>query len=227
MKKKIAITIIGLTVVLSIVACGNKDSLTEPTETNSIVEDSESIDTEVVATESVEPTEVQESETEVSDEVADIIAQLEEMGYNNIDPELIKDMLYIGFDPLNTITFESCEAGRYVRALPKIYIEGIGSQETAWAMSQGGDWLCGWTIVYMNGKGAGENPTYGIYARPGDSREGQKFEVGDILPNGSRLDGTREEEDELLTQRILEKAEERGETFIDPETGEIGINIGD
>lgn len=67
MKKKIAITIIGLTVVFSIVACENKDSLTEPTETNSIVEDSESIDTEVVATESVEPTEVQESETEEQD----------------------------------------------------------------------------------------------------------------------------------------------------------------
>lgn len=46
MKKKIAITIIGLTVVFSIVACGNKDSLTVSTETNSIVEDSESIDTE-------------------------------------------------------------------------------------------------------------------------------------------------------------------------------------
>lgn len=64
MKKKIAITIIGLTVVFSIVACGNKDSLTVSTETNSIVEDSESIDTEVVATESIETTEVQDSKTE-------------------------------------------------------------------------------------------------------------------------------------------------------------------
>lgn len=67
MKNKIAITIIGLTVVFSVVACDNKDSLTEPTETNSIVEDSETIDTEVVATESVELTEVQESETEEQD----------------------------------------------------------------------------------------------------------------------------------------------------------------
>ena len=94
----------------------------------------------------------------------------------------------------------------------------------AWARSQGADWASGWTFIYMNGKGAGDQPTYGVYMKEG-SRYGEIFHVGDILPDGSRLDGTREEEDALLTESILEKAEERGETFIDPETGEIGIGI--
>lgn len=220
MKKKIAITIIGLTVVLSIVACGNKDSLAEPTETNSIVEDSESIDTEIVTTESIETTEVAESETEISDEVAEIIAQLEEKGYNNIDPDLIDHMLMGDIDPLNTMYFESFEAGTYVHALPKIHIEGIGSQETAWAMSQGADWLCGWTIIFENGKGAGENPTYGIYVRPGDERYGQRFELGETLPNGTKYFGTRDENFEIVVEEARERFLEDGyEIEVDPETG--------
>lgn len=98
--------------------------------------------------------------------------------------------------------------------------EGNGMQKfQAWARSQGADYALGWTFVYKNGSGAGDKPTYGVYMKEG-SRYGEIFHVGDTLPNGSRLDGTREEEDAISTQNAKEKVEEAGgKVYIDEETG--------
>lgn len=59
MKKKIAIIILGLTVALSVMACGNKDNLTETTEGNSTITTEKMIaeetnETEMVVVESIE-----------------------------------------------------------------------------------------------------------------------------------------------------------------------------
>lgn len=67
MKKKIAVIILGLTVALSVVACGNKDNSTEQTETSSTVEVVETTEKEVVATESVEETEQLTEEGQIAD----------------------------------------------------------------------------------------------------------------------------------------------------------------
>lgn len=66
-KKKIAVIILGLTVALSVVACGNKDNSTEQTETSSTVEVVETTEKEVVATESVEETEQLTEEGQIAD----------------------------------------------------------------------------------------------------------------------------------------------------------------
>lgn len=208
MKNKIAITIIGLTVVLSIVACGNKDSLAEPTETNSIVEDSETIDTEVTTTENIEVTEVQESETEVSDEVADIIVQLEELGYNNIDVDLIEHLILSSYDPLYTGVLENFETAEFGATLP-----GDGTVDEKlrdWVKSQGADYMSGWTIVFEHGKGAGNQPTYGIYMRPDHIRQGERFVVGDYLPSGTQLTGTWEEYEAWMAQHLKDFIMETG-----------------
>lgn len=65
MKRKVLVTLLCLTFSVCVMACGSKDNSTEQTETSSIVEVTETVETEVVTTESVESTEVQESEAEV------------------------------------------------------------------------------------------------------------------------------------------------------------------
>jgi len=115
------------------------------------------------------------------------------------------------------ISEENKSLTRFAETLP-----GEGTLEQnyqAWARSQGADYALGWTFVYLNGSGAGDQPTYGVYMKEG-SRYGEIFHVGDIIPNGSRLDGTREEEDAISTQKAKEKVEEAGgSVYTDPETG--------
>lgn len=219
MKNKIAITILGLAVVLSVVACGNKESLAESTETNSIVEDSETIDTEVVATESIDTTDVTESETEVSNEVADIVATLEEQGYKNIDVELIELLLYRGYDPLDTRIRDDYEIAKFTEEnLPGEGLPGKRFQD--WAIAQGADYALGWSFVYKNGKGAGSQPTYAVYMNENSPLYGTVYHVGDILPNGSRLDGTRDENFESTIEETKEQfVEDGGKIYVDEETG--------
>lgn len=89
-----------------------------------------------------------------------------------------------------------------------------------WAISQGADYALGWTFVYLNGKAAGSQPTYGVYMKPDSPLYGTVYHVGDIIPDGSRLDGTREEDDALQTERAKQQLiEEGGKVYTDPETG--------
>lgn len=78
MKRKALVALLLLTFSVCVTACGSKNNSTEQTETNSIVEVTETVETEIVTTESVEPTEVQESETElIETETEEIIEATE------------------------------------------------------------------------------------------------------------------------------------------------------
>lgn len=65
MRKKVHVTLLCLTFSVCVMACGKEVNSTEQTETNSIVEVTEAVETEVVTTESVASTEVEDNETEV------------------------------------------------------------------------------------------------------------------------------------------------------------------
>lgn len=67
MKKKIAIIILSLSVTLTAMACGNKDNVTETKETDSTVDVAETMETEDIATESVEETEQLTEEGRIAD----------------------------------------------------------------------------------------------------------------------------------------------------------------
>ena len=129
MKKRNVITIFCLIVVLSLAACGNKDNSTEQTETNSIVELTEAVETEVIATESVEPieeidtteeidtssnieidesteTEVIQTETEEIVEVTEVVAETDapqslELTYEDFEFAYNGYTNYIDFDVEN------------------------------------------------------------------------------------------------------------------------------
>lgn len=220
MKNKIAITIIGLTIVLSIVACSNKDSLTETTETNSIVEDSETIDIEVVTTESIDTTEVAES-----DEVTEILATYREQGYALITAQDIENIIAGGYDPTNPTYIEALEIEEYGNTLDFDGINGI-EKFNKWAQSQGADFADGWTFIYKNGSGAGDQPSYGVYMNEGSPLYGTVYHVGDYLPNGDQLVGTMDEYGDWLAEDTVEKLEERG-VEIEEREDAIVIHIGD
>ncbi|MBQ6844120.1 MAG: hypothetical protein IJO60_05735 [Agathobacter sp.] len=224
MKKRIAIMIIGLTVVLSIVACGNKNSLAEATETNSIVEDSEAIDTEVVATESVETTEVAENETEVSDEVAEILATYRKQGYALITAQDIENIIAGGYDPTNPAYIEDLEITKYGDTLD---FEGRTGTHNfkLWAQSLGADTTMGWTFLYYNGEAAGDQPSYGVYMNESSPLYGMVYKVGDYLPNGQQFCGTLEEYGQWQTEQAIKEAKEEGNHYIDEETGRDVIII--
>jgi len=69
MRRKILVALLCLAFSSIVITCGNKNNSIEATETNSIVEVTETIETEVVVTGSIEPTEVQEIETDPEETV--------------------------------------------------------------------------------------------------------------------------------------------------------------
>ena len=89
-----------------------------------------------------------------------------------------------------------------------------------YVISQGADYAMGWTWIYKNGSGAGDQPSYGVYMKEGDPLYGTVYHVGDYLPSGTQFVGTMEELKALAAQGIVEEAEKLGEvSFKDPETG--------
>lgn len=113
MRRKVLVTLLCLTFSVCVMACGSKNNSTEQTATNSIVEVTETVKTEVVATESVEPTEVQESEAEVVEteteeivEVTEVVAETEapqslELTYEDFEFAYNGYTNYIDFDVEN------------------------------------------------------------------------------------------------------------------------------
>ena len=97
-----------------------------------------------------------------------------------------------------------------------------------WVRSQGADYAMGWTFIYEHGRGAGDQPTYGIYMRPDDPRYGERFVVGDYLPCNTQLTGTWEEYEAWMAQdlkdTIMEDGEE-GEDYIIEDDGDFVIII--
>ena len=93
-----------------------------------------------------------------------------------------------------------------------------------WVKSQGADYMLGWTIIFEHGKGAGAQPTYGIYMNENSDRYLERFEVGDYLPCNTQLTGTWEEYEAWMGQDFINKAEEYGDEVI-YEDGKVIIVI--
>ena len=95
-----------------------------------------------------------------------------------------------------------------------------------YAASQGADGMSGWSWIYINGKGAGDQPSYAVYMKEGSPDYGKVFHVGDTLPDGNKLNGTMEEYKEVLVKEGIEAAKEQGaNVYTDENTGETVIEI--
>ncbi len=95
-----------------------------------------------------------------------------------------------------------------------------------YAASQGADGMSGWSWIYINGKGAGDQPSYAVYMKEGDPDYGKVFHVGDTLPDGNRFNGTMEEYAAFIDKDMARVAEEAGaEVYTDSDTGKTVIKI--
>lgn len=94
-----------------------------------------------------------------------------------------------------------------------------------WVKSQGADYMLGWTIIFEHGKGAGDQPTYGIYMNENSERYLERFEVGDYLPCNTQLTGTMEEYEAWMAQDLKDTIMENGEEGEDYEIRDDGTFV--
>lgn len=83
-------------------------------------------------------------------------------------------------------------------------------QYNLYAQSQGADHSSGWSWCYINGKGAGDQPSYAVYMKEGDPDYGKVFHVGDTLPDGNKFNGTMEEYTANMGNEIIKEAKKQG-----------------
>ena len=99
-------------------------------------------------------------------------------------------------------------------------------QWSLYAQSQGADGAAGWCWTYDHGKAAGDQPSYAVYMKEGSPDYGKVFHVGDILPDGTRLNGTMEEYTAFIDKDMARVAEEAGaDVYTDENTGKTVIKI--
>ena len=99
-------------------------------------------------------------------------------------------------------------------------------QYNLYAQSQGADHSSGWSWCYINGKGAGDQPSYAVYMKEGDPDYGKVFHVGDTLPDGNKFNGTMKEYAAFIDKDIARVAEEAGaDVYTDENTGKTVIKI--
>ena len=99
-------------------------------------------------------------------------------------------------------------------------------QWNLYAQSQGADGGAGWCWVYINGKAAGDQPSYAVYMKEGSPDYGKVFHVGDTLPDGTKFNGTMEEYKEVLVKEGIEAFKKQGaNVYTDENTGETVIEI--
>lgn len=99
-------------------------------------------------------------------------------------------------------------------------------QWNLYAQSQGADYASGWTWEYINGKAAGDQPSYAVYMKEGDPDYGKVFHVGDTLPDGNQFNGTMKEYAAFIDKDISRVAEEAGaDVYTDENTGKTVIKI--
>lgn len=210
MKRKIIITFLCLTMGLSIVACGNKASTTPSTEKATATESN----TEVVAEVATEST-----NTETSDYI-----DPSTIANNSSDESSDSSESSDGSENSNVNKEEE-----EIRNSKWADINGAWDAVHQWnlyAQSQGADGGAGWCWVYINGKAAGDQPSYAVYMKEGDPDYGKVFHVGDTLPDGTKLNGTMEEYKEVLVKEGVEAAKEQGaNVYTDENTGETVIEI--
>ena len=215
MKRKIIITFLCLTMGLSIVACGNKASTTPSTEKATATESN----TEVVAEVATEST-----NTETSDYIAPVTATTDnkdstDSSTNEADAPRAENGAYLVTDEDGNVDLkEEYE----IKNSKWADINGKWDAVHQWnlyAQSQGADGASGWTWEYINGKAAGDQPSYAVYMKEGDPDYGKVFHVGDYLPDGNQLCGTMEEYAANMGNEIIKEAQKQGyETY----TGEDG-----
>ncbi|MGN0428305.1 MAG: hypothetical protein ACI4F0_10925 [Agathobacter sp.] len=104
--------------------------------------------------------------------------------------------------------------------------DGIKAYEQ-YVISQGADYAMGWTWIYLNGKAAGNQPSYGVYMKEGDPLYGTVYHVGDYLPCGTQFVGTMEEFKALTAKEMVETFEEQGFETYEGEDGRIKIVVPD
>ena len=219
MKRKIIITFLCLTMGLSIVACGNKASTTPSTEKATATESN----TEVVAEVATEST-----NTETSDYIAPVDATTnnKDSSTSEADAPRSEAGAYLVTDEEGNVDLkEEYE----IKNSKWADINGKWDAVHQWnlyAQSQGADGASGWTWEYINGKAAGDQPSYAVYMKEGDPDYGKVFHVGDTLPDGNKFNGTMEEYKEVLVKEGVEAFKEQGaNVYTDENTGETVIEI--
>ena len=135
--------------------------------------------------------------------IEEIIETLKEQGYD-LTAEDIQYILHHGKDPINDIGYvEDYEAD-------KIAKENGYATIIDWAMSQGADTAFGWTFMSMHGEGAGDQPSYGVYMKEGSPLYGKVFHTGEMLPCGTKMPGTQEEDLQAKGTEMIKIFEEQG-----------------
>lgn len=204
---------------LSIVACGNKASTTPSTEKATATESN----TEVVAEVATEST-----NTETSDYIAPVDATTnnKDSSTSEADAPRSEAGAYLVTDEEGNVDLkEEYE----IKNSKWADINGKWDAVHQWnlyAQSQGADGASGWTWEYINGKAAGDQPSYAVYMKEGDPDYGKVFHVGDTLPDGNKFNGTMEEYKEVLVKEGVEAFKEQGaNVYTDENTGETVIEI--
>ena len=207
---------------LSIVACGNKASTTPSTEKATATESN----TEVVAEVATEST-----NTETSDYIAPVDATTDSKGNKDSStseadaPRAESGAYLVTDEDGKAVLKEEYE----IKNSKWADINGKWDAVHQWnlyAQSQGADYASGWTWEYINGKAAGDQPSYAVYMKEGSPDYGKVFHVGDTLPDGNKFNGTMEEYKEVLVKEGVEAAKEQGaEVYTDENTGKTVIKI--
>lgn len=99
------------------------------------------------------------------------------------------------------------------------------SKTKDWVHAQGGDTWSGWTVIYENGKGAGDQPSYAKYMNPNSPLYGTIYHVGDYMPDGNQFTGTDAEWMLWTSEQLKDKAREEGWDVIQNENGNTVIVI--
>jgi hypothetical protein len=117
---------------------------------------------------------------------------------------------YTTYDP--TIPFGQAIGDASAQAA---VINEYGSTQ-AWnniAKENGADYVDGFYWVYLNGSGAGDNPSYMVYMQEGSPYYGQTFQYGDTLLDGSiNTNGTNDEYQAWTNKQLAETLREQGYT---------------
>ena len=192
MKKRI-IAFTMIISLLSLTACGNQTTTTEP----------QSEQTEIIST---------EPETETVPETSSLEQETTET-------EFIEETDTSTSGTTSETLSESAEITNSKWADINGAWDAV-HQFTLYAREQGADYKDGWCWCYDHGKGAGDQPSYAVYMKEGDTFYGTVYHVGDYLPDGTQFSGTNDEWDAFIKQDFERLLTEDGSvSFKDPETG--------
>lgn len=187
MKKRI-IAFTMIISLLSLTACGNQTTTTEP----------QSEQTEIIST---------EPETETVPETSSLEQETTETEFiEETDTSTSSETLSESAEITNSKWADINGAWDAVH------------QFTLYAREQGADYTDGWCWCYDHGKGAGDQPSYAVYMKEGDPLYGTVYHVGDYLPDGTQFSGTNDEWEAFIKQDFRDRAEADGyDVYDDPD----------